>query len=123
MFLISFLELFAANAANHDYFPDAYSLNDLKLNVDTLSSFINTTPTTFNLYIENMDLLGNIYISGTDRTGNFTYGTNKRTIYLNDGDTISIHLLQPAVNATLFLNDLAIMLATNQQNNSVFVTL
>jgi hypothetical protein len=50
-----------------------------------------------------MDILGNIYIYGTDRSGNFTYGTSKRTIYLNDGDTIIIHLLQTAVDATLLL--------------------
>jgi hypothetical protein len=105
----------AGNIINHNYYPGAFSLNTLKSNVDTintnvntlttnvntLSAFVNATPKTFNLYIENMDILGNIYISGTDRSGNFTYGTNKRTIYLNDGDTIIIHLLQPAVQAAV----------------------
>ncbi len=125
----------ATNVINHNYYPGAFSLNMLKSNVDTintnvntlttnvnnLTSFVNATPNTFNLYIENMDILGNIYISGSDRSGNFGYTTAKRTIYLNDGDTIIIHLLQPAVNATSLLTDLAIMLATNQQYNSVFV--
>ncbi len=125
----------ATNVINHNYYPGAFSLNLLKSNVDTintnvntlttnvntLTAFVNATPNTFNLYIENMDILGNIYISGSDRSGNFGYATAKRTIYLNDGDTIIIHLLQPAVDATLLLTDLAIMLATNQQYNSVFV--
>ncbi len=35
---IFFGTTFAANAVNHDYFPGAYSLNDLKLNVDSMNT-------------------------------------------------------------------------------------
>jgi hypothetical protein len=39
---IFFGAAFAANALNHDYFPGAYSLNDLKLNVDSVNTNIGT---------------------------------------------------------------------------------
>jgi uncharacterized membrane protein YgcG len=39
---IFFGAAFAANALNHDYYPGAYSLTDLKLNVDTINTNIST---------------------------------------------------------------------------------
>ena len=39
---IFFGAAFTANALNHDYFPGAYSLNDLKLNVDSINTNIGT---------------------------------------------------------------------------------
>jgi hypothetical protein len=88
---------FAANALNHDYFPGTYSLTDSKLNVDTINTNVGTinsnlsslqtylnSPSTFNIYI----------LYGSDRSGSFAYGTGKRLINVNDGDTVNTFLSQ-----------------------------
>ena len=115
---IFFGAAFAAKALNHDYFPGAYSLNDLKLNVDSIHTnigtinsnlsslqiYLNSPPATFNIYIDDSDYLGNLYLYGSDRSGSFSYGilqgVKKRLINVNDGDTVNIYLSQTVIAFT-----------------------
>jgi len=51
---IFFGAAYAANALNHDYFPGAYSLTDLKTNVDTINTNIvniNTNLQSLQIYL------------------------------------------------------------------------
>jgi hypothetical protein len=105
---------------NHDYFPGAYSLNDLKLNVDSINTnigtinsnlsslqiYLNSPPATFNIYIYDSDMYGNIYLSGNDRSGSFAYwilsdiSQKKILINVNDGDTVNIFLSETVIAFT-----------------------
>jgi hypothetical protein len=123
----------AANTINHDYYPGAFSLNQLKTNVDTLTTnvntidtkvssldvYLNTPPATFHIYIEDADSFANIYLSGADRSGNFAYGTSKRLIKVNDGDTVNIFLSSTIIAWTNLagLNDIAILITFNGVTN------
>jgi hypothetical protein len=111
---IFFGTVFVANVLNHDYFPGAYSLNDLKLNVDSINTnfgtlnsnitslqiYLNSPPTTFNIYIADSDMYGNIYLYDIDRYGSFAYVTSKRLINVNDGDTVNIYLSETVITFT-----------------------
>jgi hypothetical protein len=126
---IFFGAAFAANALNHDYFPGAYSLNDLKLNVDSINTnigtinsnllslqlYINAPPATFNIYIADSDMYGNIYLYGSDRLGSFGYGTSKRLININDGDTVNIFLSETVIAFTNLpgVTDIAVLITFN----------
>ena len=126
---IFFGAAFAANAVNHDYFPGAYSLNDLKLNVDSINTnvanintnllslqlYFNAPPATFNIYIADSDMYGNIYLYGSDRLGSFGYGTSKRLINVNDGDTVNIILSETVIAFTNLpgVTDLAVLITFN----------
>jgi hypothetical protein len=132
---IFFGAAFAANALNHDYFPGAYSLNDLKLNVDSINTnigtinsnlsslqiYLNSPPATFNIYIYDSDMYGNIYLSGNDRSGSFAYwilsdiSQKKRLINVNDGDTVNIILSETIIAFTNLpgMVDIAVLITFN----------
>ena len=121
----------ATNVINHNYYPGAFSLNMLKSNVDTINTnvntlttnvnnlqvYLNTPPTTFNIYIEDSDSFANLYLSGSDRSGNFEYGTSKRLIKVNDGDTVNIFLSSTIIAWTnlVGLNDIGLGLPRREQ--------
>jgi hypothetical protein len=132
---IFFGAAFAANALNHDYFPGAYSLNDLKLNVDSINTnigtintsllslqiYLNSPPATFNIYLYDSDMYGNIYLSGNDRSGSFAYwilsdiSQKKRLINVNDGDTVNIILSETIIAFTNLpgMVDIAVLITFN----------
>jgi hypothetical protein len=132
---IFFGAAFVANALNHDYFPGAYSLNDLKLNVDSINTnigtinsnlsslqiYLNSPPASFNIYIYDSDMYGNIYLSGNDRSGSFAYwilsdiSQKKRLINVNDGDTVNIFLSETIIAFTNLpgMVDIAVLITFN----------
>jgi hypothetical protein len=123
----------ATNVINHNYYPGAFSLNMLKSNVDTINTnvntlttnvnnlqvYLNTPPATFNIYIDDADYLGNIYLFGDDRSGTFVYGTSKRLIKVNDGDTVNIFLSSTIIAWTNLagLTDIAVLITFNGVTN------
>jgi len=87
----------ATNVINYNYYPGAFSLNMLKSNVDTINTNVNTLT--------------------TNVSGNFGYGTSKRLIKVNDGDTVNIFLSSTIIAWTTYINDIAVLITFNGVTN------